>query len=87
MALESAAPRPGFIGTPERIADALQEWFESRAADGFIVGGGTPTAFAEFVEHVVPILQQRGLFRTEYRGTTLRDHLDVPYPHNRHAAA
>ena len=87
VALESAAPRPRFIGTPERIADGLQEWFESGGADGFIVSGGTPSAFTDFVEQVVPILRQRGLFRAEYRGTTLRDHLDVGYPRNRYAAA
>lgn len=85
VALESAAPRPRFLGTPEEVADGLQEWFQSRAADGFIVGGGTPTAFAEFVEQVVPILQQRGLYRRDYAGTTLREHLGLPYPANRHA--
>ena len=87
VALESAAPRPRFIGTPERIADGLQEWFEADAADGFIVGGGTPAAFTDFVEQVVPILRERGLFRAEYQGTTLRDHLGVGYPPNRYAAA
>ncbi|WP_205702559.1 MULTISPECIES: LLM class flavin-dependent oxidoreductase [Burkholderia cepacia complex] len=87
VALESAAPRPRFIGTPAHIADGLQEWFEARAADGFIVGGGTPTAFAEFVEQVVPILRQRGLFRADYHGTTLRDHLGVSYPLNRYAVS
>ncbi|CAD9222958.1 Putative monooxygenase MoxC [Burkholderia cenocepacia] len=87
VALEAAAPRPRFIGTPEHVADGLQEWFEADAADGFIVGGGTPTAFTDFVEQVVPILRARGLFRAEYRGATLRDHLDVSYPRNRYAAA
>ncbi|VWB26355.1 flavin-dependent oxidoreductase [Burkholderia aenigmatica] len=87
VALEAAAPRPRFVGTPEHIADGLQEWFEADAADGFIVGGGTPTAFTDFVEQVVPILRERGLFRAEYEGTTLRDHLAVPYPRNRYASA
>lgn len=87
VALEAAAPRPHFFGTPEAVADELQAWFESRAADGFIVGGGTPTSFAEFVEQVVPILQKRGLYRTEYQGSTLREHLDLPYPENRYAQA
>ncbi|RKP57665.1 LLM class flavin-dependent oxidoreductase [Pararobbsia silviterrae] len=87
VALEAAAPRPHFIGTPETVADELQRWFESRATDGFIVGGGTPTAFSEFVEHVVPILQRRGLYRRDYEGRTLRDHLGLPYPENRYAVA
>lgn len=87
VALESAAPRPRFIGTPEIVADGLQEWFESRAADGFIIMGGTPGAFDEFVEQVVPILQKRGLYRTDYQGSTLREHLGLPYPSNRYAQA
>ncbi|MFM0362322.1 LLM class flavin-dependent oxidoreductase [Paraburkholderia sediminicola] len=86
-ALESAAPRPRFMGTPETVADGLQEWFESRAADGFIIGGGTPTAFAEFVEHVVPILQKRGLYRSDYEGSTLRRHLGLRDAVNRYTQA
>ncbi|KAF1030073.1 MAG: putative monooxygenase MoxC [Burkholderia plantarii] len=87
VALQSAAPRPRFIGTAEVVADALQQWFEARAADGFIVGGGTPSAFADFVEQVVPILQQRGLYREDYTGTTLREHLGLALPENRYAVA
>ncbi len=87
VALEAAAPRPRFLGTPEAVADGLQQWFEAHAADGFIVGGGTPTAFADFVEQVVPILQQRGLYRSDYQGTTLREHLHLPLPPNRYTQA
>ncbi|KVF56982.1 hypothetical protein WJ15_28490 [Burkholderia cepacia] len=47
----------------------------------------TPTAFTDFAEQVVPILRQRGLFRAEYQGATLRDHLDVSYPRNRYVVA
>ncbi|CAN0620850.1 putative monooxygenase MoxC [Burkholderia multivorans] len=87
VALQSAAPRPRFLGTAEAVADGLQQWFDARAADGFIVGGGTPTAFANFVEQVVPILQARGLYRSDYTGTTLREHLGLPLPENRFANA
>ena len=59
---------------PEHIADSLEEWFAHRAADGFNVGNLTPPKLAEFVDAVVPILQKRGLYRTEYRGETLRSH-------------
>jgi hypothetical protein len=69
------------------VAYGLQEWFESRAADGFIIMGGTPGAFDEFVDQVVPILQKRGLYRTDYQGSTLREHLGLPYPANRYAQA
>lgn len=85
VALESAAPRPTFMGSAETVADGLQEWFESKAADGFVVVGGTPTAFTEFVEQVVPILQARGLYRRDYSGSTLREHLGLPEPLNRYA--
>lgn len=80
VALESASPRPRFSGTAEQVADGLQAWFESRAADGFIIQGGTPDTFPRFVEKVVPILQARGLFRTDYPGTTLRESLGLALP-------
>ncbi|MBR0655871.1 LLM class flavin-dependent oxidoreductase [Roseomonas arctica] len=68
-------------GTPERIADILQEWFEADAADGFnILPPYFPQSFDEFVDLVVPILQERGLYRRDYTGTTLRDHLGLPRP-------
>lgn len=87
VALREATPRTSFIGTPEQIADKLQAWFEAGAADGFIVAGGVPSSFADFVEQVVPILQQRGLFRTEYEADTLRGNLGLPIPINQYAAA
>jgi FMN-dependent oxidoreductase (nitrilotriacetate monooxygenase family) len=68
-------------GTPEMIADGLEEWFVAGAADGFnLMPPWFPGAFDDFVDHVVPILQRRGLFRTEYTGHTLRDHLGLPRP-------
>lgn len=82
VALESASPRPRFAGTPEQVADGLQHWFDERAADGFIIQGGTPESFAHVVDRVVPILQARGLFRTDYPGTTLRETLGLSAPDN-----
>ncbi|MCW1872865.1 LLM class flavin-dependent oxidoreductase (plasmid) [Erwinia sp. INIA-01] len=84
-ALEAATPRPGFFGTAEQVADGLEHWFRSGAADGFIVRGGTPTAFDDFVEQVIPILQQRELYRTEYEGNTLRENLGLSEPENQFA--
>ncbi|WP_155384735.1 LLM class flavin-dependent oxidoreductase [Catellatospora paridis] len=73
-----------FAGTPEQVADAIEEWYRSGAADGFnIMPPVLPSGLAAFVDHVVPILQRRGLFRTEYTGTTLRDHYGLPRPANR----
>ncbi|MGO4548562.1 LLM class flavin-dependent oxidoreductase [Paenibacillus sp. 2TAB23] len=84
VALRSATPRTPFIGTPERVADLIQEWFEKGAIDGFIIGAGVPTGLDEFVEHVIPVLQQRGLFREEYESDTLRGNLGLPIPANRY---
>jgi FMN-dependent oxidoreductase (nitrilotriacetate monooxygenase family) len=70
-----------FAGTPEQIADQLEEWFREGAADGFnVMPPILPTGLEDFVDHVVPILQRRGLFRTEYTGQTLRDHYGLARP-------
>ena len=66
------------IGTPEEVADLMQAWLEGGACDGFIMQAlQIPLELALFVDEVVPILQQRGLQRTDYRGSTLRDHLGL----------
>ena len=75
-----------FAGTPEQIADAIQHWWDHGAADGFnIMPAVLPSGLSAFVDHVVPILQRRGLFRTEYTGTTLREHYGLPRPANQYA--
>lgn len=72
------------VGTPATIADTLQEWFENEAADGFnILPPWLPTGLNDFVDLVIPELQRRGLFRTEYEGRTLRENLGLPFPQNR----
>jgi len=71
------------IGTPGQIADQLQEWFEHEAADGFnIMPPLLPRDIDDFVALVVPELQRRGLFRTEYEGRTLRENLGLARPHH-----
>jgi FMN-dependent oxidoreductase (nitrilotriacetate monooxygenase family) len=76
------------VGTPEQIADDIETWFQAGAADGFnVMPDVLPTGLGTFVDTVVPILQKRGLFRTDYEGTTLRDHLDLPHPQSRHATS
>jgi alkanesulfonate monooxygenase SsuD/methylene tetrahydromethanopterin reductase-like flavin-dependent oxidoreductase (luciferase family) len=76
-----------FRGTPEQIADTLAEWFAAGAADGFnVMPPLLPSGLEEFVEHVVPLLQRRGLFRLEYTGSTLRDHYGLPRPPNSFSA-
>lgn len=76
----TAAARGHWVlcGTPKRIADTLEEWFVEGAADGFnVLPPYFPGALADFVDQVVPELQARGLFRQDYTGTTLRDHLGL----------
>src|SRR5215470_14464468 len=68
-------------GTPRRIADKFEEWFACGMADGFVIMPAYfPGAFEDFVNLVVPELQQRGLFRRDYSGPTLRDQLGLPRP-------
>jgi alkanesulfonate monooxygenase len=72
------------VGTPGEIADTMQEWLETEASDGFnIMFHTVPAGLDDFVNMVVPELQHRGLFRREYEGTTLREHLGLPRPENR----
>ncbi|MFJ1607667.1 NtaA/DmoA family FMN-dependent monooxygenase [Streptomyces sp. NPDC088253] len=76
-----ASGRQSFIGTPEAVAAELDEFVTADAADGFIlVPQLTPGGLDEFVDRVVPLLQERDAFRTEYTGTTLRSHLGLPEP-------
>lgn len=75
------------VGTPEEVADHIQEWFEAGAADGFNVSfPALPGTLDAFVDLVVPELRRRGLFREHYTGTTLREHLGLPRPASRRAA-
>jgi FMN-dependent oxidoreductase (nitrilotriacetate monooxygenase family) len=70
-----------FTGTPEGLADLIAHWFGERACDGFtLMPNLLPGELATFVDEVVPLLQARGIARTEYRGSTLRDHFGLPRP-------
>lgn len=72
-----------FIGTPEQAADTIVAWFEGGAADGFnIMAPALPSTLETFIEHVLPILRGKGLFREDYTGTTLREHYGLPVPPN-----
>ncbi|WP_169583313.1 LLM class flavin-dependent oxidoreductase [Rhodobacter capsulatus] len=76
------------VGTAETIADTLQDWLENEGADGFnILPPWLPTGLTDFVDLVIPELQRRGLFRTEYEGRTLRENLGLPFPETRWAQA
>jgi len=74
------------VGAPEQIADTMEEWFRAGAADGFnLMPDMFPSGAEIFVDHVVPILRKRGIFRHEYTGRTLRHHLGLPNPVSQYA--
>jgi hypothetical protein len=69
------------VGGPKEIADRLEEMFVERGCDGFVIAATyVPGSYADFVQHVVPELQRRGLFQKEYRGKTLRENLGLKRP-------
>ena len=72
------------VGTPATIADEMEEWLTSEGSDGFtVMFPYLPGGLDDFVDRVIPELQRRGLFRRDYEGVTLRDHLGLPRPSNR----
>jgi hypothetical protein len=69
------------VGGPKEIADKLEEMFIERGCDGFVIAATyVPGSYADFVHHVVPELQRRGLFQKDYRGKTLRENLGLKRP-------
>jgi alkanesulfonate monooxygenase len=72
-----------FVGPPALIADQMQQWLDEEGSDGFnIMFPYLPEGLDDFVDQVVPELQRRGLFRTEYEGATLRENLGLARPAN-----
>ncbi|MET3900774.1 FMN-dependent oxidoreductase (nitrilotriacetate monooxygenase family) [Devosia sp. UYZn731] len=85
VALESTTPRSNFVGTPEQIADEIISWVDGGAADGFVLGFPVITeGLNDFEQHVLPILEVRGRHTGEQIGTTLRDHLELPFRQSRY---
>nr|WP_200931291.1 LLM class flavin-dependent oxidoreductase [Frankia sp. R43] len=77
---------PRFVGTGPQVADQMQDWFETRSCDGFVIAATHfPGAFEDFVRLVVPELRRRGLFRTSYTGATLRENLGLDRPASTYA--
>ncbi|MFF7708900.1 NtaA/DmoA family FMN-dependent monooxygenase [Pseudomonas sp. NPDC007930] len=76
------------VGTPAQVAEEMIAWFEGEAADGFnLMPAYVPEGLSLFTEGVLPILRRHGLFRDEYSGSTLREHLGLPRPANRHTVS
>jgi N-acetyl-S-(2-succino)cysteine monooxygenase len=90
LCLANAGPRGHAlsIGTPTQVADEMEHWFKDGAADGFnVMPAWLPGSLRDFVDLVIPELQRRGLYRTDYEANTLRGNLGLPKPINRHRAA
>jgi FMN-dependent oxidoreductase (nitrilotriacetate monooxygenase family) len=80
--------RQQFVGTPDQVAQEMDAYVQADACDGFIlIPTLTPTGLDEFVDRVVPLLQERGSYRTGYTGSTLREHLGLQHPHRLAPAA
>jgi FMN-dependent oxidoreductase (nitrilotriacetate monooxygenase family) len=77
-------PSP-FVGSPETVADTIETWFEERALDGVNLAFRVTEELEYFIDSVIPILQKRKVFRTEYESDTLRGNLGLPFPINCHA--
>ena len=76
-----ARPNKPFVGGPKEVADGLEEWFTEPVADGFVLAAThVPGTYMDFVRHVVPELQRRGLYHKDYTGATLRENLGLPIP-------
>lgn len=87
-ALQSATPKPHFLGSGEKVADEIIRWVDSGAADGFILGfPALGEGLEDFITYVIPALEARGRFKRTLEGATLRDHLGLPYRESRHATA
>jgi alkanesulfonate monooxygenase SsuD/methylene tetrahydromethanopterin reductase-like flavin-dependent oxidoreductase (luciferase family) len=73
--------REAWVGGPKDIADRIEEWWSAPACDGFVIGPThQPGGFEDFVSFVIPELQRRGIYRKDYTGPTLRDHLGLARP-------
>lgn len=76
----NSLPMPQFFGSAEKVADLIQKWYESGAMDMLLLRQDHPHGLRDFINLVVPILQERGIVRTEYEAQTLRGHLEIPNP-------
>ncbi|WP_432724818.1 LLM class flavin-dependent oxidoreductase [Staphylococcus equorum] len=86
VALEETARRSPFTGTYEEVANLIIEWFEHGAADGFIFGTHiNGPVYDEFLNYVIPILEEKGYYDKAYQGDTLRDHMGIPFKENRYS--
>lgn len=76
----NSLPRPLFFGSAEKVANQVQQWYEEGAIDMLILRQDHPLGLKDFIELVVPILQERGIYRTEYESDKLRGNLEIPKP-------
>ncbi|WP_339303956.1 NtaA/DmoA family FMN-dependent monooxygenase [Paenibacillus sp. FSL L8-0435] len=77
-------PKPGLIGSAEQVAEQIEHWYREGIMDILLIRQDHPAGFKDFIQLVVPILQDRGIFRKEYEDDTLRGNLGLPYPENKY---
>lgn len=82
MPLGYRLPRPQLMGSAENVAEQIEQWYREGVMDILLIRQDYPTGFEDFIQMVVPILQEKGIFRTEYEDYTLRGNLELPYPEN-----
>ena len=83
----TASPPSPFVGTARTVAATLEEWLVEGGLDGVILLQNLPSDFHRFADEVIPLLQDRGVFRRDYESSTLRGNLGLDVPANRHAQA
>lgn len=76
----NSLPQPQFFGSAEKVAEQIEKWYEAGAMDMLLLRQDHPHGLRDFIDLVVPILKERGIFRTEYEANTLRGNLEIPNP-------
>ena len=86
VALRVATPKDSFFGTYEQVADRMIEWVEQGGADGFMLNMQVlGSQYQAFLDHVIPLLEEKGFYSRNYEGDTLRDHLGLAFKENRYS--
>ena len=80
-------PKPQFFGSAETVADMIEHWYQAGAMDLLLIRQEHPSGIDDFIDLVVPVLQEKGIFRKEYESETLRENLGLPFPENRYVSS
>ncbi|MES9769890.1 NtaA/DmoA family FMN-dependent monooxygenase [Priestia megaterium] len=84
MPIGHRLPRPQLMGSAENVAEKIEHWYREGVMDILLIRQDYPAGFEDFIKLVVPILQEKGIFKKKYEANTLRGNLELPYPENRY---